>query len=188
MVCGCCTCQHPETHNLIGISPQGFNEHHLIINSHKVITSPSLHCLFLDVSPLLTVCRLGPHQIMRADLLAAERCLIWENGGDRWKPDKHKVLARRRLLKWFVRNYVMEHDRSLIGGCDHMLQATAGLCSPLLGVICQTLHESTCGFWIIHYYRMCIKKLLSGFYLISNWNCSWTCLGFQGSLNRSSYT
>lgn len=92
--------------------------------------------------------------MMRADLLAAERlsdlrerrCMgRGRRGGDRWRPDKHKVLARRWLLKGFVRNYVMEHDRSLIGGCDHMLHAPAGLCLPLLGVICQTLRESTCG-------------------------------------------
>lgn len=150
---------------LIGISPQGFNEHRLIINSPKIMTS--LNCLFLDVSPLLTVCRLGPIRLWEQICWLQNGIWSERTGGDRWRPDKHKVLARRRLLKGFVRNYVMEHDKSLIGGCDHMLQATACLCSPLLGVICQTLHESTCGFWIIHYYRMCIKILLPSFYFIS---------------------
>lgn len=99
---------------------------------------------------------------MRADLLASERCLMQEKrgGGDRWRPDKHKLLARRRLLKAFVCNYVMEHDKSLIGGCDHMLQAPACLCIRLQ-VICQSLHESTCSVWIFFTSAECVWGISS---------------------------
>lgn len=167
MVRDCCACQHPQTPNLIGIAPQGFNEHHLIVNSPK-IKSLLLVLRCVTVADGLQTRAPSDYESRSAGC----RTVCERTGGDRWRPDKHKVLARRRLLKGFVRNYVMEHDRGLIGGCDHMLQATACLCSPL-GVVWQTHHESSCGFWMIHYYRMCIKvSTLSVYFYLRDFTVS----------------
>lgn len=118
-------------------------------------------CFFL--SSLLKVCSLMPHRVTKGLCCSAGlqmRSLNGENRRGRWRRrDKHKVLARRRLLRGFLLNYVMEHVRGLIGGlwsyaASYGVPVPAHCASPPQPIICRASIISKCDeecSWIIQY-------------------------------------